>query len=105
MIGVLKMKKNKLKYKVDDLVMIYKETPTYFEGGLAKIVDFTSADRTYLVGDLDLVLRTNGDINRVMDNAKWVAEENLELVTFERPTFKKAFASFIEAFKRLFKKS
>ena len=105
MTGVSKMTKNKLKYKVDDLVMIYKDTPTYVDGGLAKVVDFTSADKTYLVGDLDLVIRVHGDLNRVMDNAKWVAEENLELVAFERPTFKKAFASFIEAIKRLFKKS
>jgi hypothetical protein len=95
---------SKLKHKVGDTVVIYKDTPTYKDGALGKVIDFSSEDKSYLIGTLEDVLRFNGDMERLLDSGKWVTETNLELITFQRRTLKTAILDVIGAFLRLFKR-
>jgi hypothetical protein len=87
-----------MKYKADDFVVVYKGTPTYEDGALGKVVDLDRQDKSYLIGSLETILRTNGDLERVMESAKWVKETNLERITFKPSLFKRIYRYILGLF-------
>jgi len=86
-----------LKFKVDDLVVVYKGTPTYGSGTLAKIIDRDLHDGSYMVSRLEDVFKYQGDMNKLLRDSKWVLEENMSSITFDRPIKKKSHKGIISA--------
>jgi hypothetical protein len=81
---------NMEEYKVDDLVLIYEGTPTYEDGTLGKVIDRDISgdwdpEPSYFVATLEEVYSAEGDIGKLMGQAKWVSQENITKVVFEKP--------------------
>jgi hypothetical protein len=75
-----------MKYKQGDVCIVYKDTPTYSDGGVVQVIDRDPNDGSYSVAHLQEVGKCDMDIIRILQHhAKWVKEEDLQLIDFTRP--------------------
>lgn len=75
-----------MKYNTGDFVLVYKDTPTFKEGCLAQVIDRDPNDNSYAVADLRAVGLERGDIPSILNNhVKWVKEEHLTSINFNKP--------------------
>ncbi len=76
----------KNKFKTEDVVLVYKNTPTFEEGTVAQIIDKDVNEDEYLVADLRDVGKADRDIGALLQyHAKWVKAENMRVVKFSKP--------------------
>lgn len=76
-----------MKYKPQDILVVYKGTPTFQFGALVQVIDYDPHDNSFLVAPLQDVYKYDGDIIKLMENSsKWIKQENAELVSFNRPS-------------------
>jgi hypothetical protein len=86
------------------VIMIYKGTPGFEAGGLAKIIDKDSRRNSYLVASLDKILLAEGDMNALFrSGSKWIKGDNFEVLSFKKPgklvTLWRRFKSWIRKLK------
>lgn len=75
-----------MKYKIEDVVLVYKDTPTFEEGTIAQVIDHDPNDDSYAIADLRDVGRADQDIMKILNlYVKWVKPENMKLLTFNKP--------------------
>jgi hypothetical protein len=73
------------KYKVEDVVLVYEQTPTFEHGAVCQVIDKDANAEEYLVADLRDVGKADRDINVILQYyAKWVKPENMRKLSFER---------------------
>lgn len=76
------------KFNVEDVVVIYKDTPTFNEGTVAQIIDRDPNDNSYAVADLRDVGKADRDIGIILNRyVKWVKPENMQKLNFNKPKF------------------
>lgn len=82
------METKKQKKKKDPLmnqyIRIYKKTPTFIDGDVAKIIDKDPKDNSYLAIPAESLRNVKIDVH-LYDHAKWVSPDNFELINFDRP--------------------
>lgn len=77
-------KKNK--FSVEDVVLVYKDTPTFKDGTVGQIIDRDPHDDSYAVADLRDIGKADRDISTILNrHVKWVKPENMVALTFDRP--------------------
>lgn len=73
-------------YKVADIVLIYRGTPTFEEGNVGQIIDRDPDNNDYLVAPLRDIGKVDGDINKILQRyGKWVKPENMTKLEFDKP--------------------
>lgn len=73
-------------FNVEDVVLVYKDTPTFKDGTIAQVIDRDPHDNSYAVADLRDVGRADRDISIILERyVKWVDPKNMKLLTFDRP--------------------
>ncbi len=76
------MKKNK--FNVEDVVLVYKNTPTFKDGAICQVIDRDPNDDSYSVADLRDIGKADRDIGIILNRyAKWVKPENMKKLYFE----------------------
>jgi hypothetical protein len=74
------------KFNVEDVVLIYKDTPTFLDGAVAQIIDRDPNDGSYAVADLRDIGKADRDINIILNRySKWVSPEHMVKLTFDLP--------------------
>lgn len=87
-----------MKYKVEQVMLVYDDTPTFEGGAVVQIIDFDSHHGSYLVSTLQDVGKKDRDIQRLLDTGKWVKETDVVPLYFNRP--KSLWQKFLGLFKR-----
>lgn len=76
----------KLKYEVNTPIIIYKETPTFIDGGIGLIIERDPFTTSYGVVLLGAYYAYDADLEKLMRREmKWVAQDNLIPITFDKP--------------------
>ena len=79
-----------MKYESDTLIKVYEGTPTFEEGLLGKIIDRDPNDGSYAVASLEAIVKEDGDVYVLLRNhVKWVKEDDMRPITFDRPSIPK----------------
>ena len=74
-----------MKYKVEDLLVVYKDTPTFKDGAIVKVIERDPNDGSYSVASLESIFETKGDkIKLTCYHCKWVKEQDVYPITFNR---------------------
>jgi hypothetical protein len=74
------------KFNVEDVVLVYKDTPTFKDGTVGQIIDRDPHDNSYAVADLRDIGKADRDIGTILNrHAKWVKPENMTKLNFEKP--------------------
>jgi hypothetical protein len=76
-----------MKYKAGDIVIVHKKTPTFHEGAVCRVIDrdpLKASGGGYAVCPLEDYGKYKHDMGRVYDNVKWVAEENMTKIVYEK---------------------
>lgn len=71
-----------MKYKTDTLVQVFKGSPTFIDGEIGKIIDRDPLGGGYAFASLEDIYENGDDI---LSHVKWVEEENLAPITFDKP--------------------
>jgi len=75
----------KLKYEVSTPIVIYKETPTFIDGGVGVIIERDPFTTSYGVVLLEAYYQYEGDLQKLMRREmKWVSQDNLYPIDFEK---------------------
>ena len=75
-----------MKFQVEDVVLVYKKTPTFEEGAVCQIIDKDPNDNSYAVADLRDIGKADRDIDTILRRyVKWVNPENMSRLTFDKP--------------------
>lgn len=73
-------------FNVEDVVLVYKETPTFEEGAICQVIDRDPNDNSYAVADLRDIGKADRDISIILNRyAKWVNPENMVKLEFDKP--------------------
>lgn len=74
-------------FNIEDVVLVYKDTPTFKDGTIAQIIDRDGNEpNEYLVADLRDIGKANRDINVILNRyGKWVKSENMHKLYFDKP--------------------
>jgi hypothetical protein len=72
-------------FKVEDVVIVYKDTPTFKDGAVAQIIDKDPNDGSYAVADLRDVGKADRDIQKLLTRyVKWVDPTNMSKIEFKK---------------------
>ena len=75
----------KLHYKVGTPIVIYKETPTFVDGGVGIIIERDPFTISYGVVLLEAYYAYEGDVQKLMKRElKWVDQGNLYPINFDK---------------------
>ena len=75
-----------IKFEVEDVVLVYKDTPTFKDGTIAQVIDRDPEDNSYAVADLRDIGKANKDLGIILTHyVKWVKPENMYKLSFDRP--------------------
>lgn len=76
------------KLNPEDVVLVYKGTPTFEDGMVGQIIDKDPNDGSYLVADLRDIGKADRDIGVILERyGKWVKPEHMEKLDFEGKSF------------------
>jgi hypothetical protein len=76
-------------FEVEDVVIIYENTPTFEGGTIAQIIDKDPNDNSYAVADLRDIGKADRDINVILQRyVKWVDSQNMDKIDFKKPEYK-----------------
>lgn len=71
--------------KPEDVVLVYKDTPTFEDGMIGQIIDKDPNDGSYLVADLRDIGKADRDIGVILERyGKWVKPEHMCKLEFEK---------------------
>lgn len=83
-------------FNVEDVVLVYKDTPTFEDGAVCQIIDRDPNDDSYAVADLRDIGKANKDIGVILNRyAKWVKPENMVKLEFEKVEERHFFIDYI----------
>ena len=75
-----------MKFNVEDVVLIYKDTPTFKDGTVGQIIDRDPNDDSYAVADLRDIGKADRDISIILNRyVKWVKPEHMVKLSFDKP--------------------
>ncbi len=75
-------------YKTQDVVLVYKGTPTFEDGMVGQVIDKDPNDGSYLVADLRDIGKADRDIGIILERyGKWVKPEHMRKLEFEKESF------------------
>lgn len=73
-------------FNVEDVVLIYKNTPTFTDGTIAQVIDRDPNDNSYAVADLRDIGKADKDIGIILNRyAKWVKPDDMVKLSFDKP--------------------
>lgn len=73
-------------FNVEDVVLVYKDTPTFKDGAICQVIDRDPNDNSYAVADLRDIGKADRDIAVILKNhVKWVDPSNMVKLEFDKP--------------------
>ena len=73
-------------FEIEDVVLIYENTPTFEEGAICQVIDRDPNDNSYAVADMRDIGKADRDIDVILRrHVKWVSPTDMIRLTFNRP--------------------
>lgn len=73
-------------FNVEDVVLVYKDTPTFEDGAICQVIDRDPNDNSYAIADLRDIGKADRDISVILNRyVKWVSPENMIKLEFDKP--------------------
>ena len=73
------------KFNIEDVVLLYKGTPTFEDGAVCQIIDRDPNDESYIVADLRDIGKADRDVNVILRrHTKWVKSEHMQKLEFDK---------------------
>jgi len=74
------------KFKTEDVVLVYEDTPTFEGGAICQVIDRDPNDNSYAIADLRDIGKADMDIAIILKrHVKWVKPEHMQLLQFKQP--------------------
>jgi hypothetical protein len=74
-----------VKYKREDRVIVYENTPFFRYGGVAIVIDRDPIDNTYAVVSLEDAVKGKFNVEKFQKSLQWVKETQVELIAIYEP--------------------
>lgn len=77
---------NNTNFDLDDIVLVYEDTPTFEKGAICQIIDRDPNDGSFAVADIRDMAVAQYNLTKILNRySKWVKPEHMIKLEFKKP--------------------